>query len=396
MRGRFLYCFSIWRPSFLAMLLLLLAGCGWTQDDPVPKVNMPQSWALGVSRVTDTLKIDGVADSWWREFGSVTLNDLQQTALSYNDDLKASVARLTQAEAQLRMAGASFLPSLELKTSDQVAQGSSNTGRSSSSRVSAEGSGSQRSMRADLSASYEIDFWGRQAATQESAAAMRDVGGFDRDIVALTLTADVATTYFKILTLKSRIDKIKENRETALQIQRLVGQQVTYGKALPMENLQQQNIIANLDAQVAALELQYAQALNALTLFSGKPQGELQRVTEVLTDINLPTIAPGLPSDLLQRRPDIRRAEANLQAANADIRVARAALFPTVQLTGDRGYASDSIKNLLTPESILWSFGAALTATIFDNGRTQGAIEVAEAKQSAWVAAYRQTIMAAL
>lgn len=371
---------------------LLLAGCAPMEPFHLPKLSLPATWHTPHTYEAEASQPHCPIDFWWETFGSATLNELEQIALQHNHDLKAAMARLSQADAQLRMARSPLLPSLDLSAGDQIAkQRSTNLSSSSNPRNS-----TIRTSQAALSTSYEIDFWGKNHSTIHAAEASRQASRFDQEVIALTVTSELASDYFNLLTLDARRTIALQTRDLAHQIQQLIDHQAEFGQISAQEVLQQQNATALIEGQIAALEKELIQALHGLTLFTGRPTEELSLPLDELPTLNLPTIQPGLPAELLHRRPDLQRAEANLKAANADIGIARAALFPAIQLTGEYGYSSTALSTLLSPASQLWNLGGNLVASLFDHGKTQGAIDLAKAKQTASVQEYQQAVIAAL
>ena len=381
------------------VLLPLLAGCALAPDFTLPEMGLPEWWgnaAAGRAEVPETL---AQPSAWWKSFRLSELERLEQAALVNNHDLKAAVARIRQAEAQLAIAGAPLLPSVGLSAQEQVlrrSRSSSSTTSSTSTSTSSTSRSSVHSYQGSLSASYEVDFWGKTRSGIESAEASLRASEFDHLTVAHTLTAGVATALFQVVALAERVETAKRNLDIARQSLDYAEKQETFGKTSALEAAQQRSAVALIEAQVPALELQRRQALDGLAILAGLAPSALAPPRTKLDDIPISAVVPGLPSTLLLRRPDIRRAEANLMAANANIGVARAQIFPAVTLTAERGYSSAHLAQLLEPTSILWNLGASLAVTIFDHGKTTGNIRLSEAKKLELAEVYRGAILAAL
>ena len=337
--------------------------------------------------------------AWWKSFGLPELDRLERAALDNNHDLKAAVARIRQAEAQLAIAGAPLLPTVGLSAQEQVLRrstSSTTTSTTSTSSTSSRSRSAVHSYQGNLSASYEVDFWGKTRSAIESAEAALRASEFDRDTVAHTLTAGVATALFQFVALAERVETAKRNLEIARQTLDYAEKQETFGKTSALEAAQQRSNVALIEAQVPALELQRRQALDGLAILAALAPSALAPPRTTLADIPIPFVVPGLPSSLLLRRPDIRKAEANLQAANANIGVARAQIFPAVTLTAERGYSSAHLAQLLEPTSIFWTLGAGIAVTLFDHDKTMGNVRLSEAKKLELAEAYRGAVLAAL
>lgn len=374
-----------------AILALLLAGCSQMPELSMPSLSLPDRWG-NVAPVAQEFPAQPVASAWWRAFGSEELGRLQTAAIAGNRDLAAAVTRIEQAEARLKIAGAPELPSLTAGGQGQVAKRAS----TSTSTRSATSSGVGRSYQASVAAAYEVDFWGRVSAGIAAAEADLASSRFDRDTVALTLAGDVATAWFQALALNDRVEVARRNLEIARATLRLAEAQAEFGKTSALEAAQQRSNVALIEAQLPALEIQRAQTLDALAVLTGVPPTEIALGRTSLAGLPVPAVAPGVPSDLLRRRPDILRGEAALAAANANIGVARAQLFPSISLTAERGYASPYLVSLLEPNSIFWSLGTSLSATLFDNGNLTGNVDLAEARLREAAAGYQGSVLTAL
>ncbi|MBI4968869.1 MAG: efflux transporter outer membrane subunit [Rhodospirillales bacterium] len=382
----------------LVLMAVALSGCSLAPDFRLPDLALPDWWTNADPPPPAQPPLEMPAPgAWWKEFASSDLDALQARALANNRDLKAAIARIEQAQAQADAASAPLWPTFGLSGQGQVAKRSSSASSSSSStRTTTSSAGTLRSYQASLTASYEIDFWGKTRSGIEAAEQGLAASEFDRDTVALTLTANVATTWFQALALAERVAAAKRNLEIARQSLELAEKQEAFGKTSALEAAQQRSAVALIEAQVPALELQRRQALDTLALYCGltNSAGLADRVA--LGELPVPAVRPGLPAALLLSRPDIRKAEANLKAANANIGIARAQLFPLITLTGDRGYSSIYLDTLLDPKSAFWTLGGNLAVTLFDHGKLLANVRLSEAKMKELAESYQGAILAAL
>lgn len=357
---------------------ILLSGCSLAPVYEQPELELPAQW--------DTALEEGVplAADWWTSFGSNELDQMVRQARAGNFDLAAAMSRVRQADIQARIAGASLLPQL--------------SGSLSGTRSDVEsGSGSTR-YSAGLSASYELDVWGKNRDGLASAELNALASAYERDSVALTVDASVVTSYFKVLELRERLHLAEENLRNAEQVMKLVEARVRYGAATELELVQQQTLVEQRRAALPGMRQQVATAETALALLLGdNPQGVAARVhARSLDDVVLPELAAtGLPSELLLRRPDLRRAETQLRAANANIGVARAALFPSISLSASASL-QDAALSGLSGADLATSFGASLLQPIFRGGALRGQVELTEERYVEMLSSYRQTILTAL
>lgn len=376
------------RRPLLPLIALALAACSQTPELQVPDMALPAAWGEAQDAALPA------PAAWWTLFQSAELDRLEQAALAANHDLKAAIARIEQAEAQLKVAGAPTLPSLSAggAGSNKMTHGASTTSgtRTSKSATTA------RSFQGSATASYEVDFWGKTAAAIQAADASLRASRFDRDTVALTLTANVATTWLQAMALGDRVAVARRNLELARQTLNLAERQAEFGKTSQLDAAQQRATVAAIEAKLPALELQYRQSVNALAILTGLAPSQLALTARTLDGLPAPAVAAGLPSDLLRRRPDIAKAEADLEAANANIGVARAALYPSLTLTAEGGYTNPYLISLLDAHNSFWTLGSSIAATLFDNGKLRGTVELNEAKLREAAESYQSTVLTAL
>jgi multidrug efflux system outer membrane protein len=367
----------------LAAVLLagVLGACAITQK-PLPATPaVPGGWAEA--------PLPGAtapAPDWWRSFGSDELAALVAEALVANPDIVIAMERIRQAEAQARIAGAALFPEITLGV---------NTSRR---ETKADGRDWERgdASNATLSVSYELDLWGRNAAGVRAADFRANATRFDYQTVRLTLISGVATGYFQVLSLRGRLAIARENLATAERVLKVVDARVRHGATTKLDLARQQSGVLALQSSISALELQERQTLYALAILVGRAPVAFNASAQGIDALAVPVVAPGLPSDLLVRRPDLGSAEAQLASANADIAAARAALLPSISLTGSAGLASSMLVNFLSAPTAILSIGASLLQPIFDGGRLRAQVDVASSRERELLEAYRKAILAGL
>lgn len=368
-------------------MLCLSAGsgaCVLTQDLPDPALDVPTQYKYaGKGDVPPSL-------DWWRGFRSAELTQLMEEAQTVNLDIAAAVARIVQADAQARQAGAALLPNVSTGGSETY----SRTSGSSASGLSI-GGREVVNFSASLSASYQLDFWGQNRAALQTAEETANANRFDRDTVALTTLAAVANAYFQVLASQDRIRTSQRNIASAQRILDAVRERRNAGTGTDLDVAQQESVLANQKALVPPLRQTLDQNVNALAVLVSRPPESVRVHGGSLDRIAIPRVTPGLPSELLTQRPDIRRQEAQLASATANIGNARAQFFPTIQLTGNGGYQSSALVSLFQPHAAFFQLVGSATQPIFDGGRILGNFEFAKARQDELLQTYRKTIIQA-
>ena len=372
--------------------IAMLTACSVGPDYQAPKTSSPEAWAEDPSAAAAWPSAD-----WWNAFGSHELDQLVTTAIADNHDLAAAVNRVVESEAQAKIAGAPLYPSLD--AAGGVTRSQQANLRSSSSGFG-NGSGNvsnrpQTLYNASLSAAYEIDLWGKNRSASDAATTRVRSSQFDQETVEITLMSDVATTYFQILSLRDRVKLAQDSLKNAQNVLDLLEQQRRIGTISDLEVAQQKNAVAAEQAIIPGFVQQERQAIHALALLLGKNPEELSIATQSLDDAKLPPVIAGIPSVLLERRPDLRKAEADLIAANYDIKNARAQRFPSIDLTASGGTESLVLSGLMGPESFLYSLAASVTAPIFEGGKLEGQEQFADARFKELMENYRQAILGA-
>ncbi len=359
-----------------------LAACSVGPAYKRPDIPVPAKWHDPIAHEDSAV---WPTPDWWHAFGSQKLDELITEAQLSNDDLAVAVARVQEADAQARIAGAPLLPSLDLGAS------------ATRQRAPVSGLGPQvyNVFNPELTASYELDFWGKNRAARRAARATAVASRYDQQTVALTVVSSVATTYFQALELRDRIEVARQNLENGQKVLDGLRLQETAGIATGLDVAQQETAVALLDAAIPPLLQQFRQTVNALAVLLGKTPESLDVDTGTLTSLTRPAVVDGLPSQLLARRPDVAAAEQQLIAANANITVARAALFPAIQLTASGGYESSALASLISPANRLYSLSAGLMQPIFHGGALRGQVAFSNAQYAELLSTYHKTVISA-
>ncbi len=350
---------------------IVLAACTMAPDYERPAIDTPQSYAspqqAGMNVAADT--------RWWESFQNPELTLLMQAALQRNLDIEQALARVEQARGAARAAGADLLPQVN--------------GSGSAGRNDIRGGSTRESADIGLSASYALDIWGRYRDQTRAAELSLEATQYDKEAAALIVQAQVATTYFTILTLKDRIAIAEDSLKAAHDTLDIVEARYKAGSISGLDLAQQRNTVAAIEATLPSLRASLAANLNAMAILVTATPGRFTVAGETLDKVTLPAIDAGQPSALLERRPDIRSSEASLKAANADIGAARAAFFPSIDLSASltRSFATASAAETAS------SMGASLLAPIFSGGSLEGNLQSAKGRQAELAAAYQQTVL---
>ena len=361
------------------------AGCILTKDLPDPALDIPDGYkAARLTKAADALP----TLDWWRGFRSTELTTLMQEAQTVNLDIAAATARFLQADAQARITGAALLPRLSGAGQETYSR---NSGSSSSGLTN--GGREVVNYSASLSASYQLDFWGQNRDAAQAAEETAVASRFDRDVVALTTLTTVANAYFQVLTSQDRLRTAQHNIESATRILNAIKERFKAGTGTDLDVAQQEAVLANQRASVPPLRQTLDQNINALATLVSRPPESVRITGGSLNQIGIPRVTPGLPSELLTQRPDIRRQEAQLASATANVGSARAQFFPSIQLTGQGGYQSSALSALFQPQAAFFSLVGSATQPIFDGGKILGNFELSKAKQDELLQIYRKTVV---
>jgi len=363
---------------------VLLSGCTVVPDYRRPDIDVPTAWLLGPTEAT---KISNIA--WWDQFADPVLSNLVRTALASNKDLKIATANVEQAAAQYGIVRSAQLPQVD-------ANALAERQRVSQSTVVTIPGGKQifNNYNVNLSASFELDVWGRLRRATESAQASLLASEQGKGTVVLTLVATVANAYIQLRALDRQLEIAQYTSGSLGEAARLQNVRFEEG-AVPESDYQQAEAQYRAAlARVPELERQIAQQENFISVLLGRNPGPIGR-GRTIDALLFPAVPGGLPSSLLERRPDIRQAEENLIAANADIGVAKAAYFPDISLTGLLGLQSADLSDLFKGPSKVWSFGGNVLQPIFNAGRISSQVARAEALQREALYTYEKSIISA-
>lgn len=377
---------TVFTPRTLLPLCLALGACAGTDKTPTTGIAPPAHWQAS----TDQGQARVAAD-WWRAFGSPELSQLIQQARQGSFDLAAGRARVRQASTAAIIAGAPLLPEVKAELSGSYQQLLGDKGFSALDASSDQPRFD--TYATGLSASYELDFWGGKRAARDSAVHGLDAARFDQATLELTLLAGVASSYLQVLALDEQRRIAKSNLDNARQVLQLVDARQGAGAATQLELAQQRSLVAGRERALERLHQQAGEARVALAALLGQPVQTLSLKGEKLGALQWPGTGAGLPSELLGRRPDIAAAEARLAAADADVRVARAAMLPSLTLSANLGTGSEQFSDVL--RNPYFGVAAGLAAPIFNAGRLDASHQQRQAREEELLANYRAAIVAA-
>jgi outer membrane protein, multidrug efflux system len=364
-----------------------LSACFVDTERPDPELETANKYIYGPPRPHIALP----ALDWWRSFNSAELTKLMELAQTANLDIAVAVAQIIQADAQVRIAGAPLLPNISANFLDQRTRSSVAT--IVPTTTARRGSLITNTWTANLSASYVLDFWGQNRATvlanEESAIASR----FNREVVALTTETTVATAYFQVLGAQDRLRVANDNLAAASSVMQVIRERFAAGTASQLEIAQQESLLNQVKANIPPFVITERQNMIALAVLVGRAPENFSVRGGRLNAVRLPPITPGLPSDILNQRPDIRFAEAQLSSANHSVEAARAAFFPTIQLTGQNGLQSLALAALFTPAAWYWTWTASLAQPIFDGFQRLGDLELQQGVQQQFLQQYRRSVL---
>jgi outer membrane protein, multidrug efflux system len=373
----------------------LLAGCAVGPDYRRPEAaTMPAAYA-GASGGWKIAQPRGQfpKGDWWEIFGDHGLNALEAQASAANQELKAAAERFAQARAALDITRAGLFPNLALSDPYTRQRVSPNAPLSTTGNAIGQSS-TYNDFAVPLDLGYEIDLWGRVRRSVESSRAQSEASADDLASVKLTIQAEVAVDYFSLRTLDSERSVLRSSIEVFGKSLALTRNLRSGGVATDLDVAQAETVLKTTQAQLPAVTLQRAQIQHALALLVGQPASSFQIAEAALSTVP-PWIPAGLPSELLERRPDISSAERRVAAANANIGVAKAAFFPAIQLNALAGFESVDSGSLFNWSSRYWAVGPSLTAPLFEGGRLRAGLQLTHAAYGEMVAAYRQTVLTA-
>ena len=373
--------------TVLLSAALLLSGCTVGPNYKRPVVAVPPTYRGAVPDETAQTDTATLGDQKWRDiFQDEQLRALIRTALQQNYDVRIAASRVLEANAQLGITRADQFPTL----SAGAGIGDVRTAQAKFLPKFETSIG-----QVNLSAAWELDFWGKFRRATEAARANLLASKWARQEVVSTLVANVADAYFQLRALDLQLEISKrtlDSRQESLHLTRILA---NGGATSLLDVRQAEQLVFTAGAEIPALEQQVEQQENFLSILLGQNPGDIPRGQTLTEQRQPPQVPPGLPSSLLERRPDIRQAEEQLVAANAEIGVARAAYFPDVSLSGSGGFQSSALTNLFSGPAGAWSFGASLAQPIFTGGRLRSGVRLAEAQQQTATLFYQQSIQEA-
>jgi outer membrane protein, multidrug efflux system len=375
------------RLTAVSLVVLLVSGCAVGPNYKRPNVDVPGAYRGASPQQVTQSAPESLADlKWWEVFQDQQLQDLIHTALQQNYDVRIAATRILQAQAQVGITRADQLPAINAgaQTNDQ---------RSARAKLFPEFQTSAHEV--DLSLAWDLDFWGKYRRATESARANLLATEWNRQAVITTLVSDVASAYFQLRELDLELEIARRtlaSRQDSLRITQMLANR---GATSMLDVRQAEQLVFTAAGTIPDVERRIEQQENFISTLLGNNPGPVARGMKLTEQPHMPQLPSGLPSSLLERRPDIRQAEAQLIAANAQIGVAKADYFPQINLTASGGFQSSALSSLFTGPAGLWNFGGSLAQPIFAGGRIRSNVRFTEARQQEAALVYQQTIQKA-
>ena len=374
-------------PICVLLIALFVSGCAVGPNYKKPTIDTPTVYRGLIPEQAAANDPKSLADEkWWEVFQDDQLKELIKTALQENYDLRRAAARVLQAQAFLGITRADQLPTI---SADASAINLRNSRQGVFPAIDT------NTNRVGLGFDWELDFWGKFRRATESARANLVASEWAQQEVIRQLVANVAGAYFQLRALDLQLDisqRTLASRRDSLRLTNLLAQ----GGATSMLDVRQaEQLVFTASSEIPALEQQIEQEENFISILLGRNPGPVVRGKQLTEQQHPPVVPAGLPSALLERRPDIRQAEQQLIAANAQIGVAKAQYFPQIALTASSGYQSSALSNLFTSPAGFWTFGSTLAQPIFTGGRLRSNVRLAEAQEQESLLFYKETIQGA-
>jgi outer membrane protein, multidrug efflux system len=366
-----------------------LSGCIIGTERPELNLEVPATYRAASGGNADAAV--PVLD-WWRGFRSRELSSLMDAAQIYNLDIAVAIAQIIQADAQVGISGAPLLPTV---TGDASAERQKQSSANTISSGQGFGGTTFNTFQVGLTASYMLDFWGKNRATLYAAEESATASRYNREVVTLTTIVTVANTYFQVLAAQDELRVTRQNLAAAERILNLIKKQFAGGTASQLDVSQQEALAATQRAAIPPLEVTFGQNIAALALLVGRAASNFTVHGGSLSQLAVPRVTPGLPSELLYQRPDVRQAEAQLAFSNFSVESARAAFFPQIQLTGTTGWQSSALASLFTPGAWFYTATASLAQPIFDGFLLESQLKQAKGVQLQDLQAYRKSVLSA-
>jgi outer membrane protein, multidrug efflux system len=388
------------RIAFALSALLLcpvLSGCILGSERPELNLEVPDQYREAQHSRTPDAAIPAL--DWWRGFRSGELTSLMEAAQIYNLDIAVAIAQIVQADAQVGVSGAPLFPSVTGTATAEREHFGSAASSAGSGVGGVTGGGADGStfsqFNAGLTASYMLDFWGKNRATLFAAEESATVARYNREVVTLTTIVTVANTYFQILAAQDELRVARRNLAAAERILVLIKQQFAGGTASQLDVSQQEALVSTERAAIPPIEVTLRQNIAALALLVARAPANFNVNGGGMAQISIPRVTPGLPSELLYQRPDVRQAEAQLASSNFSVEAARAAFFPQIQLTATTGVQSAALASLFGPGAWYYTLAAGLTQPIFDGFLLESQLKQAKGVQLQFLQAYRKAVLSA-
>jgi outer membrane protein, multidrug efflux system len=371
----------------------MLVGCASAPAYVRPDVEMPAAWKLDAPWQEAKPSDAAVRGAWWRRFGDAQLDALQEQALAASPTLEAAVARLAQARASVDVASAGLFPQFAL------------AGRATRQKISADRpltnystpnfSTVQNDFALSFNVAYEADLFGRVRGTVGAAQASAEQAAADLQNVKLVLESDLAANYFNLRELDIELDVLAQSIELQRRALDLTTTRHQLGATSGLDVAQQQALLDTTLTQVDVLRRQRDQFEHAIAALVARP-APLFALAPEIGPRTAPAVPIGVPADILQRRPDVASAERAMAAANAQIGVARAAYYPNITLGPSAGVESRGLSSLFSASSLLWSLGVSVAQPLFDAGRADANVKIAQAGYQLTVANYKRVVLTAM
>jgi len=366
------------------LLLIFIVSCSVGPDYVKPTIEMPDSTFLMTDyTVEDSLALALADTSWWELFGDTVLTYLIKTAVQENNDIKIAAANVDEFMGLYGVAKSDFFPKFNVDVDGRIGENNAQGVQFRSNRFTV-----------DLSTFWEIDIWGKIRRANEAALANLYASEEVRRGIILTITSQVALAYFDLLSLDSQLEIAKQTVDSRAYSLKLFDDRWQHGDISRIEISQLESEYWYAVAQIPYLEKNIVQLENALSVLLGRNPGPIPR-GKILNDLTVPDIPESLPSELLERRPDVLQAEQQLISANANIGVIKSQYYPSLSLTGLIGYSTDDISTLFDPTSLVWSVGGNILQPLFRAGEISNQVESAEAVQRQALYNYMKTVQTA-
>jgi len=363
---------------YLFLCLVLLSSCSLNSETPKPEIAIPDNWRA-LSQ-TDPVVI---AKDWWKSFNSKELNGLIEQALENNTELNSGIYKVEQARAVLKKTNADLLPSVDSSIGATASMSNPTNG----------GSNGSRNYSAGISIAYEVDLFGSNKAQSDMAKKNIEIREYELESLKLVVMADVASNYFTLINLRERLAIADTHLNNVKKIKDIIKSRRDEGLDSDIEVAEQKSAVASAKSSRASILEQIKNTENALSVLVGEVPAKITTNVKSLSDISIPEIKPDMPSRILEQRPDMRIAESNLYIADANIAVARAALFPSFSLTSSWSIATKSFTN---PSSTALSLVSAVSVPLFKGWSLEAGVEQATAEQKELAENYKQTVLEAL